>query len=240
MQRFFIQWLETTIFNIKISDVYLIHQIIKVLRAKLWDKFIFFNWEDFIDYIFELKEIEKKYLWFEQVWRIEKNNQSKLEINLFQAIPNKIDKIESIIKNWTQIWISNFLFFRADRSQKLNIVDKKIDRLRKIILEASEQCSRNIIPEIIFWDKPVLTNLEWKNIFLHTQNKKSELLRNLDLKNEKVVNIFIGPEWGFSDDEVWKFERNNFERIFLWDNILRTELTWISTWFYIIQNNLDG
>ncbi len=240
MQRFFIQWLETTIFNIKISDVYLIHQIIKVLRAKLWDKFIFFNWEDFIDYIFELKEIEKKYLWFEQVWRIEKNNQSKLEINLFQAIPNKIDKIESIIKNWTQIWISNFLFFRADRSQKLNIVDKKIDRLRKIILEASEQCSRNIIPEIIFWDKPVLTNLEWKNIFLHTQNKKSELLRNLDLKNEKVVNIFIGPEWGFSDDEVWKFERNNFERIFLWDNILRTELAWISTWFYIIQNNLDG
>jgi 16S rRNA U1498 N3-methylase RsmE len=31
------------------------------------------------------------------------------------------------------------LFFKAGRSQKLNISEKKIERLKKIILEAAEQ-----------------------------------------------------------------------------------------------------
>ncbi len=238
MQRFYFKDLETTNFSFILKEENLIRQITKVLRAKIWDRFIFFNWEDFIDYIFEIKEIKKNEISFEQVGRIEKNNQIKLEINLFQALPNKIDKIESIIKNWTQIWISNFLFFRSDRSQKINITDKKIERFKKIILEASEQCGRNTIPEILFWEKPVLTKLEWLNIFLHTKNDNSKLLKDLEIWENKVINIFVGPEGGFSDDEVWKFERNNLERVFLWDNILRTELAWISTSFYLIQNNL--
>ena len=238
MQRFYFKDLETTNFSFILKEENLIRQITKVLRAKIWDRFIFFNWEDFIDYIFEIKEIKKNEIIFEQVGRIEKNNQIKLELNLFQALPNKIDKIESIIKNWTQIWISNFLFFRSDRSQKINITDKKIERFKKIILEASEQCGRNTIPEILFWEKPVLTKLEWLNIFLHTKNDNSKLLKDLEIWENKVINIFVGPEGGFSDDEVWKFERNNLERVFLWDNILRTELAWISTSFYLIQNNL--
>jgi RsmE family RNA methyltransferase len=41
------------------------------------------------------------------------------------------------------------LFFRANRSQKLVISDKKVERLNKIIKEAAEQCGRNIIPGLI-------------------------------------------------------------------------------------------
>jgi RsmE family RNA methyltransferase len=41
------------------------------------------------------------------------------------------------------------LFFKSERSQKLNVTDKKIERLNKIILEAVEQSERNIIPTLI-------------------------------------------------------------------------------------------
>ena len=238
MQRFYLENLETTNFNFVLDNKELFKQIVKVLRWQVWDKFIFFNWEDFIDYIFEIKKIEKKEIYFEQVWRIEKQNQINFELNLFQALPNKLDKIEFIIKNWTQIWITNFLFFKAERSQKINITDKKIERLKKIILEASEQCWRNIIPTIIFWNKIDFNNLTWKNIFLHTKNENSKLLKEIKIEKNENINLFVWPEWGFSDDEIWKFEREKCERIFLWDNILRTELAWISTWFYLIQNNL--
>ena len=238
MQRIYLENLETSNYNFVSGDKDLYKQLIKVLRSEVWTKVIFFNGQDFVDYIFEIKKIEKKEIYFEQVWNIRKNNQTRFELNLFQALPNKIDKIESIIKNWTQIWITNFLFFKAERSQKLNLSDKKIERLNKIILEASEQCSRNIIPKLIFWGKIDFNNLEGKSIFMHTKSENSKKLNEIDFNLDKTINLFVWPEGGFSDDEIWKFERNKFDRIFLWDNILRTELAGISTSFYLIQNNL--
>jgi len=41
------------------------------------------------------------------------------------------------------------LFFKGDRSQKLNISENKIKRFKKIILESAELSGRNIIPNLI-------------------------------------------------------------------------------------------
>lgn len=238
MQRFFLENLNTSNYSFTLKDKDLVNQILKVLRSKVWDKFIFFDWVDLYDYVFEIKEILKKEIVFEQVDRIKKESEASFEINLFQALPNKIDKVESIIKNWTQIWVSNFLFFKTERSQKLKISEAKQKRLNKIILESCEQCGRNLIPNLIIWEKINFSNLEWKNIFLHTKNSNSENLKDISVKENEIVNIFIWPEWGFSESEVSEFENNNFIWVFLWDRILRTELAWISSAFYLIQNNL--
>lgn len=239
MQRFYLEELNTINYNFVLTDKEIFNQLIKVLRIKIWDEIIFFDWKDNYDYIFEIKDIWKKDIKLQQINRIQKFSEIDFELNLFQAIPNKLDKIEEIIKNGTQIWITNFLFFKAERSQKLILTDKKIERLNKIILEASEQCGRNVIPNLIIWEKIHFEKLEWKNIFLHTKNENSKKINEIDFKkNEKIINLFVWPEGWFSDDEVWRFERNNFDRLFLWDRILRTELAWVSCAFYIIQNSL--
>jgi 16S rRNA (uracil1498-N3)-methyltransferase len=236
MQRFYLENLNTTIYNIIIDDKNLVHQIWRVLRSKPGDKMILFDWEDNFDYVFEIKEIKKSEIFLEQVDRIKRNSEINFELNLFQALPNKVDKIESIIKNWTQIWISNFLFFRADRSQKLVISDKKIERLKKIIVEAVEQCGRNKIPWLVIWEKPNFLNLEGQNIFLDTKNNNSKKLRDVIIDDSEIINLFVWPEGWFSEDEVWKFWRNDFISLYLWERILRTELAWISAGFYLIQN----
>ena len=238
MQRFFLEDLDTKNYIFTLTNKEIINQIIKVLRSKLWDKVIFFDGEDLYDYVFEIKEIGKKEIIFEQIDRLKKESEIAFELNLFQAIPNKMDKIESIIKNGTQTWITNFLFFKAERSQKLNISEKKKERLNKIILEASEQSERNIIPSLIFWDKIDFKNLEWQNLFFHTKNNKSELLKDIEIEPLWQINLFVWPEWGFSDLEIEKFEINSFTRIYLWDRILRTELAGVSSAFSIIQNNI--
>jgi len=235
MQRFYLEDLNTTNFNFILINKDLVHQLSKVLRSKIWDKIVFFDGKDNFDYIFEIKEILKKEIILEQVDRIEKNTEIDFEINLFQAIPNKMDKIESIIKNWTQIWVSNFLFFKAERSQKLNISDKKIERLRKIILEASEQSERNSVPGLIIWEKPNFLNLQWKNIFMHTKNNDSKLLKEIEVNSWDIINLFVWPEGGFCEDEIWKFGKNNFINLYLWERILRTELAWVSVSFSLIQ-----
>ncbi len=235
MQRFFIKDLNTSNYTLVIRDKEIIKQILKVLRMTVWDKVIFFDWKDLYDYIFEIKEISKIEVILEQVSRKEKNTEIDFELNLFQALPNKLDKIEFIIKNGTQIWISNFLFFKAQRSQRINISDKKQERFKKIIIESCEQCGRNTIPNLVVWEKINFSNLEWTNVFFHTDEKNSKNIDFICSDKNKTVNLFTWPEWWFSDEEIDSFTKNWFEKVFLWKNILRTELSPLLSSFYLIN-----
>ncbi len=234
MQRIYLNILFWEDFFLDDKDIF--HQIINVLRAKIGDKFIFFNWENNIDYLYEIKEINKKNINFIFLDKILKNIDSEKNIFLYQSIPNKIDKIEDIIDKWTQIWIKEFIFFRASRSQKLVLNENKIQRFQKIIIESAEQSNKNFIPKIYFLDKIYFDNLIWEKIFFHTNKNESKKLKDLNLGLAKNINIFIWPEWGFSEEEEIIFIKNNFIKVYLWTNILRTETAWIVSSFYILNN----
>ena len=61
-------------------------------------------------------------------------------ITLYQALPNKIEKIEYILQKGVEVGIGKFVFFRSDFSQKLSLSDTKKVRLIAIAREAVEQC----------------------------------------------------------------------------------------------------
>ncbi len=236
MQRFyFSKFGEKKIIIFKKNDE-IFHQITKVLRWKIWDELIFFDWKNYFDYLFFIDEITKNEIILKFKEKIIKNNLSSknFELNLYQAIPNKQEKIEFILQKWSEIWYSNFYFYKSERSQKFNLTLNKIQRFKKIIIEAIEQSWRNIVPQIYFLDKLDLKNIRWNNYFFHTDSNSSKLLKNLDTKNWKI-NLFIWPEWWFSEKEKIEFEDNNFSKIYLWDYILRTETVWIVVGFFINQ-----
>lgn len=230
MQRFYKKNLEKKFF---IEEKDFVNQILKVLRSKIWDKFIFFDWETQKDFIYEFKEIWKNKIFFEKLEEMDKNSEINFELNLFSALPNKIEKIEFIVQKATEIWVLNFYFWKAKRSQKIFLNENKIERIKKIILEAVEQSWRNKIPNFQILEKVDFETLTWKNIFFHTKNKNSKNLKDLEFSEK--INIFTWPEWGFDGEELEIFEKNNFERFYLWDRILRTETSAISTVFFIIQ-----
>jgi len=109
MQRFFLSTDLSSILEITDKDLY--NQITKVLRSKIWENFIFFNSIDQVDYIYKLEEIKKNSLVFSFIEKIEKK-ESDLILNLYNSLPNKYEKIEYIIQKWTEVWISNFYFFK--------------------------------------------------------------------------------------------------------------------------------
>jgi len=237
MQRFFFPDLKTTNYTMNLTDVDIFHQLVKVIRIQVWEKIIFFDWNDSYDYIFEIRQINKKDLVLEQIWRENKNSETNFELNLYQSIPNKMEKIEYILQKWVEIWIKNFVFYRSNRSQKLIISETKQERLNKIIIEAVEQSGRNYIPELVILDKfDILLLKDDENIFFHTQWEKSLLLKELVLDYSKNINLFVWPEWWFSDDEIINFNKINWKKVFLWNRILRTETTGIVWGFYIIQS----
>ena len=234
MQRFYFENIKDYFF---IEDKNFINQVLKVLRSQLWDKFIFFDGKRHTDFVFEISEIQKNKIFFKKLEEIDKNSEIDFEINLFSSIPNKLEKIEFIAQKWTEVWVSNFYFFKSQRSQKIFLNENKVDRIKKIIQEASEQSNRNKIPNFQIIEKIDFEKLKKeKNIFLHTKDENSIKLSEIKVKSWEKINIFIGPEWWFSDEEIEIFQKNNFQKIFLWNRILRTETVGFTVAFFIIQN----
>jgi RsmE family RNA methyltransferase len=166
--------------------------LIKVLRVRTWDEIIFFNWVDDIDYIYKIISIDKREVYLEKQWYLENNSEIDFDINIINSIPNKLEKIELILQKWVEVGVSNFLFFRSNRSQKLVLSPNKIERLNRIIIEAVEQSWRSRIPEFTIVDDLDIWAFSWaNNIIFHTQNSESISLKDLDLNKSQDRNYLI-------------------------------------------------
>ena len=223
---------------------HIFHQLVKVLRVRKLEKIILFNWIDNLDLVFQITEINKKNIKLKFIEEVEKETELNFELNLYQALPNKLEKIEYILQKWVEVWFRKFVFYRSERSQKLIISDKKEERLKKIIIEAVEQSWRSFVPEFDLTSSSFPLEEREKNvdIFLHTKNNNSQNLSQfINIFSTKGfsplqnINIYIWPEWGFSEKEIEYFEKNNFSRIHLWNRILRTETAWVVVGFTLWQ-----
>lgn len=103
------------------------------------------------------------------------NTEPKKQISLYQALPNKYEKIEYIIQKGVEIGIHRFIFFRSDRSQKLILSTSKMERFISIAREALEQCGGLTMPEILFLEKMPDTKNEETHIVLDTTGNITQL-----------------------------------------------------------------
>lgn len=228
MTRFLLQYSEIRNKNIVFSPEQS-KKIRKVLRLNIGDKVGAFDnkgWE----YIVELEKVRN----LETIGKIIEQtlHEKKSNITLYQALPKNL-KVEFLIQKCTELGIDNIIFWESEFSQIKSdqINNIKIARWRKIAGDASEQCGRIFIPEITLWTKgtpELISRLKDENpqlqnfIVLEKSGEylNSEKLKNLDLKN---LSFFIGPEGGFSPTENKIFESENFRKVKIAENILRSE-----------------
>ena len=238
MQRFNFSDLENDTNNVVVQNKVFINQLIKVLRVIPGFQLVLFNGEDNIDQIYEVESVEKREVVLKRVWHIEVDSEIDFELHIIQAFPNKIEKVEYILQKGTEIWVTGFYFFRSERSQKLNLSDNKIERLQRIITEATEQSGRSMIPKLVIEESLSLDACrDNENILFHQElSDDAQRLKDLKLDYSKWINLFIWPEGWFSEDEVDIFEKSGFKKVYLWDRILRAETAGVVGWFFIIQN----
>ena len=214
MQRFYFPDLEKSDDSITIKNKELINQLTKVLRVNIWEKLSFFNWTDNLNFIFEIISIDKREVYLEKLEDKENKSEIEFDLNIFAALPNKLEKIEYTIKKAVEVWVSWFYFFRSERSQKLNLSENKISRLNKIIIEAVEQSGRSRIPELIIDDNINIEDFkDNQNLYFHTNLEDSKLLKEVNFEYDKWINLFVWPEWGFSDNEIDIFSNLWFNKI---------------------------
>ena len=199
------------------------HYLIKVMRVKENEIFSLFNkngeWE------VKIKGISKSIVEFKTIKQL---RQKEITKELWLAFsPIKSNYQSFMIQKATELGITKFLPIIFDRT-----VVRKInkDRLKRIVIEASEQSNRISVP--IIEDTQNLDNFLKNNsmnlIFtdLNSNNKKIDTSK---LSN-KPTCIIVGPEGDFSEIERQKIL--NFKKVQalnINNNILRSETAVIST-----------
>ena len=197
------------------------HYLTKVMRTNIGKSFSLFNqsgeWEAKVD------NISKGIVEFSVIKKLRSTNNEK-EIWLAFA-PIKLNYLNLMIQKATEIGVTRFIPILTERTIVRKLNEKRIN---KIIVEASEQSNRLIVPSLdkltkldIFLKSNQNTNIIFGD--LNTNNKK------IDLKNKDPLCVLIGPEGDFSIKERKSILKlKNIISLKINDNILRSETAAIS------------
>ncbi len=149
-------------------------------------------------------------------------------ITLFQALP-KFDKMDLIVQKTTEIGVNEIAPMICQRSIPKSIIQqKRMTRWQRIANEAARQCKRPHLGHVLA-PQGLEECLRGVNHFdlliLLWEGEKRRGLKEI-LRNHgeaKSVGLFVGPEGGFTDEEVELALQNGCLPATLGDNILRTE-----------------
>ena len=212
--------------QIIILDEFSSHHALRVMRVKVDDFLILFNGDGF-EYRGRVSDIYKKTINVEILSKEKNNNESPININLFQSISSN-EKMDMVIQKATELGVSSIQpIFTSRSTVKLSLdrIKKRLIHWRQVSISACGQSGRSKIPTIkspIGFDRfveGITTNS--LNLLLHPDNSGES--SNLPNKYSGDINIFIGPEGGFSQDEVLLLKKQNCINIQLGSRILRTE-----------------
>lgn len=156
----------------------------------------------------------------------EENVELNNRVTLFFALA-KGDKIDLVIQKATELGTHRVVLFKSHRCV-VNFdnkdVNKKIDRYQKIAKEASEQCHRLMIPEIVgVVDIKNLKDYKEDLNFIAYEKVAGDTSSSLPVAKDKSVSIVIGPEGGFEQEEVDNLVKDGFIVTSLGKRILRCE-----------------
>jgi 16S rRNA (uracil1498-N3)-methyltransferase len=238
--------------KLEIKDKNLIHQLNKVLKLKAGEKIILFNGrgEEALGAIEKITNHELSIT----IEKLEnKENLIKNKVTLCCAILKK-ENFELVVQKATEIGVNMIVPLITARTIKTRL---NLERLNKIIIEASEQSGRVTIPEIsepIKFEKAVmeakgtnyffhtdedlsngsegtLSEMAWEPSFAKaTEGQGAPVRRNLSeggstyfSESSVELNLWIGPEGGWTDEEVKLAKENGFKIASLGPLTLRAE-----------------
>lgn len=196
----------------------------RVLRMTEGEQIVLFNGEGG-EYTCTIKESNKKNVVVHVDSFSDRSVESPIKIHLGQVL-SRGDKMDFTIQKAIELGVTEITPLISSRcgvrikDERLN---KKQETFQKIIISACEQSGRTFVPKI----NPVIdlgdflkqtTNDCKLTLNPYAQKHISEI--NTD---SKAYRLLIGPEGGFSDEEVAIAKQNGYEDVLLGPRILRTE-----------------
>jgi len=173
-----------------------------------------------------ITSVNKKKVVVEIVSEAEISRESPLSIDLAQGI-SKGDRMELVVQKAVELGvhsitpvISSRCVIKLDKQR----IEKKRAQWQSIAIAACEQSGRNLIPVIhpVFTFEAYLTNSQHRFKFILEPGAEKKW-RNYPLDSGHAVSLLIGPEGGFSTEEILQARQAGFADLSLGPRVLRTE-----------------
>jgi len=243
MHRFFIppSWVEGNEVTIAGPQA---HQIANVLRMRPGDLAIVLDnsgWEIEV----RLVAVDRSTVKGEVLHRRLAGGEPRTKISLYQGVL-KSNRFEFVLQKGTELGVVQFLPIIAERCvvSDLDSVEKKRRRWEWIIQEAAEQSRRGRKPalhsamlfpqaceqarrsgglSLILWERERASNLQ--SLLRRASAGSGEASSEAKEMGRTpfAINLFIGPEGGFTEDEIAVAKRYGLLPITLGPRILRAE-----------------
>lgn len=196
----------------------------RVLRMKVGEHISLFNGQGG-EYLCELIEVGKKSVAAMPLEFNEKDVESPLSIHLGQGI-SRGDKMDFTIQKSVELGITEITPIFSQRcGVKLSAerLAKKHQQWQKIAIAAAEQSGRNRITTI----HPPIDISQWlaqssDEIKLTLHPRAEHSIKTIEVPSAGV-RFLVGPEGGFTDDEIAQTKQQNFVDIRIGPRVLRTE-----------------
>ena len=210
----------------------------KVLRARAGDEIVLFS-GDGREYAAAIDNVRGSRVTAAVADGLHVDRESSLDVTLVQCVPRG-DRMDFIVQKATELGVTRLVPVLSQRSVvRLDAgqAESKAAHWRAVAVSACEQCGRARLP-IIDAPTPLTSYLgapvpAVARFVLEPDQDGPAAPATLDGN----VQIAVGPEGGFSADELEIFKLAGFSRLRLGPRILRTEtaaitaLAWLQTRF---------
>lgn len=205
------------------------NHLANVLRAKAGQGVVLFN-GDGNEYSAELTDVAKRKVVVRIDSKLSINIESPLNIHLGQGI-SRGDRMEWVIQKSVELGVTEITPLLTERCGVKLSTDrwaKKHQQWQKVAIAACEQCGRNVLPVLhapsSFAD---WVNVSTNQVRLTLHPRADKAFRHVSMP-PAGARLLIGPEGGFSEQEIYQTEQSGFQTIQLGPRVLRTETAAIS------------
>lgn len=234
MQRFFLKPENFRNGRVEIAEPPILHQLTHVLRMQTGDELIVLD-NSGDEFLCRIEQIDKKSCRLTVSEKRKNRAEPEIFMTIYQALPKKLELFELVLQKGTEIGVGRFVPLITERTERREV--SKRDRMEKILKEAAEQCERRKIPELSEAQKlnDALANANGKQKILLHGRGNHPLLSKIITK-QTPVDIFVGPEGGFTDSEIQQAAESGFLIGSLGPRVLRTETAGIVAAALILYN----
>jgi 16S rRNA (uracil1498-N3)-methyltransferase len=192
---------------------------VKVLRMVKGDSLHLTDGKGFF-YTAQITEADAKKCSFEI---IDKKQSPKRDYQIHIAIsPTKnTDRMEWFVEKATEIGIDKISFILCQNSERKTI---NLDRIEKIVISAMKQSGQAWLPQLsdIIPFKEILKSAASQKFIAYVDDQNPDHLKSMAKAKGNYI-VLIGPEGDFREEELNLAIQNDFKKVSLGKNRLRTE-----------------
>lgn len=225
MQRYFVDF-ELVSDTFDITDTNQLHHILHVMRMKKGDKIILCD-DHAQCFQVELIELSKDYVTCKKILALPLIKKP-YHVTLAQSLIRK-DHFELVFQKATELGADTIIPIETERtiiSYKDKNIDTKMKRWESIITEASEQSHRSSKANILtLMPLKALDISHYDHVFVAYEQEKTVTFKTAlkQVKLNQSILVIIGPEGGFSLNEIDYLNKQGVISVSLGPRILRSE-----------------